>query len=197
MKTSLIFLLAAYSIFAVGCSDDFVPKPKAYARIEMPAPVYQPTNGDNWNCPYSFEFSTLSYITLEPRYQDSTCWYNLYYPRYRATVHLTYSDLNNNLTRHIEESRKLAMKHIGKASQIEEILIENDPNRVYGLVYNFSGETASDMQFFLTDSTHHFLRGALYFNVSPNKDSLAPVISYIKNDIQHLVNSVSWTSTDN
>jgi len=64
-------------------------------------------------------------------------------------------------------------------------------------VYNFSGETASDMQFFLTDSTHHFLRGALYFNVSPNKDSLAPVISYIKNDIQHLVNSVSWTSTDN
>jgi gliding motility-associated lipoprotein GldD len=197
MKTSLIFLLAAYSIFAVGCSDDFAPKPKAYARIELPAPVYQPTNGDNWNCPYSFEFSTLSYITLEPRYQDSTCWYNLYYPRYRATVHLTYSDLNNNLTRHIEESRKLAMKHIGKASQIEEILIENDPNRVYGLVYNFSGETASDMQFFLTDSTHHFLRGALYFNVSPNKDSLAPVISYIKNDIQHLVNSVSWTSTDN
>ena len=196
MKTSLIILLVACTFFTVGCNDDFAPKPKAYARIELPTPVYQPTNGENWNCPYAFEFSTLSYITLEPRYQDSTCWYNLYYPRYRATVHLTYSDLNNNLTRHIEESRKLAMKHIGKASQIEEILIENDEKRVYGLVYDFAGETASDMQFFLTDSTQHFLRGALYFNVSPNKDSLEPVIQYVKEDIHHIVKSFRWVETN-
>jgi len=196
MKSRLIFSLIILSGIIAACESDFTPKPKAYARIELPEPIYQPTNGENWNCPYAFEFSTLSFITLEPRYKDSTCWYNLYYPKYRATVHLTYSDLNNNLTRHIEESRKLAMKHIGKASQIEEILIENDPNRVFGLVYDFSGETASDMQFFLTDSTNHFLRGALYFNVSPNKDSLAPVISYIKKDIQHLVKSFSWTPSD-
>ena len=100
------------------------------------------------------------------------------------------------MTKHIEESRKLAMNHIGKASQIQEILIENDRDRVYGLVYDFAGETASDMQFFLTDSNAHFLRGALYFNVSPNKDSLAPVISYIKKDIQHLVGSLSWQQSD-
>ena len=196
MKSRLIYSLIILSGIIAACESDFTPKPKAYARIELPEPIYQPTNGENWNCPYAFEFSTLSFITLEPRYKDSTCWYNLYYPKYRATVHLTYSDLNNNLTRHIEESRKLAMKHIGKASQIEEILIENDPNRVFGLVYDFSGETASDMQFFLTDSTNHFLRGALYFNVSPNKDSLAPVISYIKKDIQHLVKSFSWAPSD-
>ncbi len=196
MKNTLIFSLIVFVGITAACESDFTPKPKAYARIELPEPIYQPTDGENWNCPYSFEFSTLSFITLEPRYKDSICWYNLYYPKYRATVHLTYSDINENLTKHIEESRKLAMKHIGKASQIEEILIENDPNRVFGLVYDFSGETASDMQFFLTDSTNHFLRGALYFNVSPNKDSLAPVISYIKEDVQHLVSSLSWTPND-
>ena len=196
MKNKLIFSLIFLAFLTGACESNFAPKPKAYARIELPEPIYQPTNGENWNCPYAFEFSTLSFITLEPRYEDSTCWYNLYYPKYRATVHLTYSDLNDNLTRHIEESRKLAMKHIGKATQIEEILIENDEKRVYGLVYDFAGETASDMQFFVTDSTNHFLRGALYFNVSPNKDSLAPVISYIKKDLLHLVNSLSWTPSD-
>lgn len=192
MTQRVIFTFVALTLALVACEDEFTPKPKAYVRIALPAPVYQPTEGENWNCPYSFEFSTSSFITVEPRYQDSTCWYNLYYPKYRATVHLTYSDLNNNLTRHIEESRKLAMKHIGKASQIEEILVHNDSNKVYGIVYDFAGETASDMQFFLTDSNDHFLRGALYFNVSPNKDSLAPVISYIKKDVHHLVQSLNW-----
>ena len=194
MKSLTIFVvLISFAFF--GCEDGFTPKPKAYPRIELPTPVYKKTSGENWNCPYSFEFSTLSYITLEPRYQDSTCWYNLYYPKYRATVHLTYSNLNQNLAKHIEESRKLAMKHIGKASQIEELLIENQDKKVYGLIYDFAGETASDMQFFLTDSTSHFLRGALYFNVSPNKDSLAPVINYLKQDINHLVESFRWVES--
>ena len=194
MKLTLPLIIICFML--ASCDEDFAPKPKAYARIDLPEPIYQQTEGENWNCPYSFEFSTQSFITLEPRYQDSTCWYNLYYPKYRATVHLTYSDINDNLTKHIEESRKLAMNHIGKASQIEEILIENDRDRVYGLIYDFAGETASDMQFFLTDSNAHFLRGALYFNVSPNKDSLAPVISYIKKDVQHLVGSLSWQQSD-
>ena len=190
------FPLIMLCLMLSSCDEDFAPKPKAYARIDLPEPIYQQTEGENWNCPYSFEFSTQSFITLEPRYQDSTCWYNLYYPKYRATVHLTYSDINDNLTKHIEESRKLAMNHIGKASQIEEILIENDRDRVYGLIYDFAGETASDMQFFLTDSNAHFLRGALYFNVSPNKDSLAPVISYIKKDIHRMVDSFRWVESN-
>ena len=194
MKLTLPLIIICFML--ASCDEDFAPKPKAYARIDLPEPIYQQTEGENWNCPYSFEFSTQSFITLEPRYQDSTCWYNLYYPKYRATVHLTYSDINDNLTKHIEESRKLAMNHIGKASQIEEILIENDRDRVYGLIYDFAGETASDMQFFLTDSNAHFLRGALYFNVSPNKDSLAPVISYIKKDIHRMVDSFRWVESN-
>lgn len=177
-----------------ACKEEYTPKPRAYARIELPPHEYRMAGGEQWHCPYSFEFSTLSAITVEPRYRDSTCWYNLYYPQFRATLHLTYSSLNHNLARHIEDSRKLAMKHIGKASQIEEVLIEMPDKRVFGIIYDFEGATASDMQFFLTDSTDHFLRGALYFNVSPNKDSLAPVIGYVKSDIRHLVNTFSWNA---
>jgi gliding motility-associated lipoprotein GldD len=109
-------------------------------------------------------------------------------------LHLTYTALNSDLAKHIEESRRLAMKHIGKASKIDELLIERPSDRVYGILYDFQGETASDFQFFLTDSTDHFLRGALYFNVSPNKDSLAPVIEYVERDIRHLVGGLRWRS---
>lgn len=184
--------LIILTLLSTGCKEEYTPKPRAYPRINLPAAEYLSTDRTGWDCPYSFEYSKESVITVDPRYQDSTCWYNIYYPEHRATIHLTYTTLDNNLARHIEESRKLAMKHIGKASKIDELLIENQEKHVYGILYDFKGETASDFQFFLTDSTNHFLRGALYFNVSPNKDSLAPVIEYVEKDIQHMVNALSW-----
>ena len=172
--------------------DEYAPKPKAYARITLPEPAYIAPNEATWNCPYFFEASRISYLTVDPRHKQQNCWYNIYYPSLKATIHLTYSDLDGNLSNQIEDSRKLAMKHIGKATQINESLVENDSMRVYGIVYEFRGETASDLQFFLTDSTHHFLRGSLYFNVKPNKDSLAPVIDYVKEDIRHMIQTFSW-----
>lgn len=186
----LMAITALVSISA--CEGEYTPKPKAYARIDLPVPTYISPDSSKWDCPYWFEFNQIAAITLDPRYQDSTCWYNLYYPKYHAVVHLTYNDLHENLSEHIEESRKLAMKHINKASKIDEILVENEQAKVYGIVYDFKGETASDLQFFLTDSTQHFLRGSLYFNVYPNKDSLGPVIEYVKHDIDHLMESFRW-----
>ncbi len=191
LATQLTILLIA-GLGLIGCEEDYTPKPKAYPRVNLPEPEYLSTNKPVWACPYAFEYSRESVITVDPRYRDSTCWYNLYYPEHRATVHLTYTALNGDLSKHIEESRKLAMKHIGKASKIDELLIERPSDRVYGILYDFQGETASDFQFFLTDSTEHFLRGALYFNVSPNKDSLAPVIEYVERDIKHLVGALTW-----
>ncbi|GAB4383992.1 MAG: gliding motility lipoprotein GldD [Salibacteraceae bacterium] len=176
-----------------GCGGDISPKPKAYPRIALPEPDYLQPADSSWNCPYIFEASRYSYLTVDPRYREEPCWINIYYPRYKATIHLTYFPLQDDLAFHIEETRKLAMKHISKATQINETLVENPQARVYGLVYDFRGETASDMQFFLTDSVHHFVRGALYFNMRPNKDSLAPVIAYIKNDLDHFITSFRWT----
>ena len=192
MRYAIILLVL---IGMAGCKDDPIPKPRAYARIDLPEPTYLLTEGEAWTCPFTFEYSQYSAITVDPRYRNKSCWYNLYYPRYRATVHLTYTEVADDLAVHIEDSRKLAMKHIAKAAQIEEAVINDETNRVYGVVYDFKGETASDMQFFLTDSTDHFLRGALYFTVSPNKDSLAPVIGYIKKDIGKLISSFRWRST--
>lgn len=189
----LKYLLPILVVFTfVSCNETYTPKPRAYARVELPTPKYVSPDSNTWDCPYWFEYNNQSFITLDPRYKDSTCWYNIYYPRLKASVHLTFDRVHGDLNSHIEQSRKLAMKHIAKATKIDEVLIENDAERVYGIVYDFKGETASDLQFFLTDSTNHFLRGSLYFNVYPNKDSLAPVIDYVKTDINHMLESFKW-----
>lgn len=185
-------LFSLCALLLCSCEETYTPKPRAYARIDLPTPEYVSPDSNLWDCPYTFEFNKYSAITVDPRYRDSTCWYNVYYPKYRATIHLTYDRLNNDLNQHIEQSRKLAMKHIGKATRIDEVLIENDQEHVYGLMYDFSGETASDLQFFLTDSTENFIRGSLYFSVYPNKDSLDPVIKYVKRDIDHIMESFRW-----
>lgn len=192
MMKPLILLVSLCAATLMACNDEFTPKPKAYARIDLPEPNYIAPNTETWNCPYYFEASRLSYLTVDPRHKQQNCWYNVYYPSLKATVYLTYSPLHGNLSDQIEDSRKLAMKHIGKATQINESTVENDSNHVYGIVYEFRGETASDMQFFLTDSTSHFLRGSLYFGVKPNKDSLAPVIEYVKEDIRHMIQTFKW-----
>ena len=193
MKQLGIVILA---ILLVGCEEDYSPKPRAYARVELPDPAYSLTQGENWDCPYQFEYSNQSAITIDPRYENKTCWYNIYYPRFRATVHLTYAELDDNLFEQIEESRNLAMKHIAKATKILENPVSNDSAKVFGLKYSFRGETASDVQFFLTDSTTHFLRGSLYFSVRPNKDSLAPIIDYVDRDIDHLIESFRWAEAE-
>lgn len=185
------------SLIVLGsCEETYTPKPVAYTRVSLPEPTYTKTEGPNWDCPYQFEYSSQSAITVDPRYRNKTCWYNLYYPRFRATIHLTYAEVDGNLSEQIEEARKLAMKHIAKATKIMENPIQNDSSRVFGLKYSFRGETASDVQFFLTDSTSHFLRGSLYFSVHPNKDSLAPIIDYVDRDIDHLIETIKWTDFD-
>ena len=125
------------------------------------------------------------------------CWFNIHYPQYNCTVHMSYFDIEGDtLSNYIEEARMLAMKHIVKANQIEETGIENRNQRVFGVTYDFAGETATNYQFFLTDSTSHFLRGAMYFNLPPQPDSLAPVSSYIKADIESFISSFSWKIGD-
>lgn len=192
LKTARLFLFVPLLVLAAACEENYAPKPTAYIRIDLPGHRYISSDSAKWSCPYSFEFSAYSRVTVDPRYKDSTCWYNIYYPDYRATIHLTYNELNGDLATRIEENRNLAMKHITMAEGIDEISIHRDSAKVYGIAYDFSGQTASDYQFFLTDSTNHFLRGALYFNVEPNKDSLRPVTDFIKEDIRHFMGTLRW-----
>lgn len=207
---SLILLCSCHS-------DDFTPKPRGYFRIDLPEKSYQKYET---GCPFTFEFHKLARININPDKIQEPCWVNIEYPRFNATLHLSYkkisdaglpdslnkktlrmnpSDENSGqpsrdsiLLKYIEDSRSLVYKHTVKATDIIEDLISDDSSRVYGLLYSLEGNAASSMQFYLTDSTNHFVRGALYFNVATNVDSLFPVIRYIQDDILHFVNTFEW-----
>jgi gliding motility-associated lipoprotein GldD len=107
-------------------------------------------------------------------------------------VYLSYKDVQSNLNQLFEDSRNLAYKHAAKASQIEEYAVNIPEKKVYGIIYEIVGNAASSIQFHISDSTSHFLRGSLYFYAAPNADSLEPVTSFIRSDIEHLIQTLQW-----
>jgi gliding motility-associated lipoprotein GldD len=144
------------------------------------------------DCPFRFEHHSLSAVRKTSNQAAEPCWLNIDYPYFDCTVHLSYKKIENNAVKYIEDARTLAYKHTLKATNIEEFPVIRDSAKVYGLIYSLEGSTASSLQFYLTDSSRHFIRGALYFNVAPNIDSLAPVLQYVRGDINRLINSFSW-----
>jgi gliding motility-associated lipoprotein GldD len=120
-------------------------------------------------------------------------WVNIDFPQFNGKIHISYKPVNNNLTQYLEDARTFVLKHIPKADAIDDSLVYRPEDKVYGLVYYIDGmQAASSCQFFVTDSSTHFLRGALYFNVTPNNDSLAPVIGFIQEDIRHMIKTFKW-----
>ena len=172
-----------------GCHPSYTPKPRGYLRIEFPVKEY--TLFDS-TCPYLFEYPVYAQVVADTGTLTEPCWINLVFPSFDGTLHISYKDVNRNLDQYVEDSRNLAYKHTIKADAIQETVYDNPDSRVHGILYEIKGNTASSLQFFLTDSSAHFLRGALYFNITPDKDSLAPVISFFKEDIVHLIESFNW-----
>lgn len=161
-----------------------------YFRIDFPEKAYQ--NYDSL-CPYTFQYPIYGKITKGLGEQEKNpCWINIIFPDFKATVYISYFDLDNNLAKLLEDCRSLAYKHDIKADAIHEIVYNDLENKLYGMVYEIKGNAASPLQFFLTDSTKHFLRGSLYFDVKPNKDSLAPVIDFLQKDVKHLIETLRW-----
>jgi len=186
MKNALLITIIA-AIFLSSCSNnDPIPRPRAYFRIDVPEKTYKLYDDV---CPYTFELPSYAFIIKE---EGGNCWMDIYFPQNEATIYLTYKEVHDNLNTHMEDSREFVYKHTVKADAIEETRYENDSLRVYGMLYDLKGNTASSVQFYLTDSTNHFLRGSLYFNVPPNKDSLAPVIEFIREDIIHMMETFEW-----
>ena len=191
-KHSLKKTYVLIGLFAVlaGCNETYYPKPKGYLRIDLPKKEY--TLFDT-TFPYTFEYPVYAKIVPDKREDAEPYWINMEFPHFKGRIYLSYKKVDNDLNKFIEDSRKLAMKHIPKASAIEQKAFVKPEARVYGLTYVISGsDAASPFQFYLTDSTNNFLRGALYFNTIPNNDSLAPVIHFIEEDIQHLIESFRW-----
>jgi len=183
----LIFMLAI-----TGCHRAYTPKPAGYLRIDFPEKAYRLFDSAY---PYSFEYPVYAYIVPDTDRFSEPYWVNIDFPRFDGKIHISYKHVRNNLDKYTEDSRTLAYKHTIKADAIKETLYVNDTSRVYGILYEIKGNAASSLQFFVTDSTRNFLRGSLYFNVQPNKDSLAPVISFFKDDIVRLMETVRWNNS--
>ncbi len=188
---NLTYLLIFAGIFILqGCSENPVPKPRGYFRIDLPEKEYQLLDSI---LPYKFEYPLYARITSDPHAPGEPYWINVDFPKFKARVHLSYKPVNNNLATFTEDAHSLVMKHIPKASAIEEIRIDNEVAEVHGLIYDIKGTgAASPYQFYVTDSTDNFLRGALYFSTLPNNDSLSPVITFIKEDIMHMLETLKW-----
>ncbi|MBL7932780.1 MAG: gliding motility lipoprotein GldD [Bacteroidia bacterium] len=192
-KISCILGLGLLILSFTACEDEddkvYSPRPRGYFRIDFPEKKYRTFDS---LCPYKFEIPNYSHIVEDKHKGAEPCWLNLEFPKLRATVYLSYKPVQNDLAKHLENSHYFANKHQAKATGLDEIVIMRDSAKVYGLMFEISGNAASSVQFYLTDSTKHFLRGSLYFNAVPNSDSLQVVIDFLKKDILHLINTTSW-----
>ncbi|WP_291856990.1 gliding motility lipoprotein GldD [Marinilabilia sp.] len=184
-----IFLLIIIFLFA--CSNNYAPKPRGYFRISLPEKSYLETDTA---LPYSFEFPKYARLRNDNQGVNEPYWVNVDFPQFNAKIHISYKPVENNLYQLLEDNRELAFKHTVKADAIKEQLFESPEKNVYGIFYEIEGNTASPAQFFVTDSINHFLRGSLYFNTIPNKDSIAPVLDFVKQDIIHLMETLTWKS---
>jgi len=183
---NIVTVLLILVVF-ISCKDDLLPKPKAFLDLDFPEAVYVETH---LNCPYSFDVNSIAKL-VTPR-GSKPCWINLTYPKLNASVFITYQEVHNNLDSLLMDSQKLPLQHTIKADFIEGDVYLNPDHNTYGMFYSIDGDAASQAQFYITDSTKHFLTGSLYFNQKPNFDSIMPAASYIKSDIKRLMESLKW-----
>ena len=191
-----LFLLG-FVLILFSCGTDSeeekssLPRPKGFPMMDIPKPQYQALDNSH---PFSFEFSKYATVENDTFAMAEPHWMYIYYPRWDAFIQLTYKSVGGNrkkLDKMIRDSYLLASKHQMKANRIEDAILTTRDGRK-ATVIELEGELATPFQFFATDSTTHFLRGAVYLNTAMKNDSLAPVIQYLKQDAIHLIQTLRW-----
>lgn len=189
-------LLAFASWFLAACNSDYsVGKKKGYFHIDFPEKKYQLFNEPGY--PYTFEYPVYATVSKDSTFFDDKAgdwWVNIDVPRFAGRIYISYKEIGgiNKFDSLVRDGFKMAYKqHVEVSTGIEEKRILT-PNNVEGIYFSLGGNTATANQFFLTDSTKHFLRGALYFNAAPNADSLGIVNDFLKKDLEHLINTLQW-----
>jgi gliding motility-associated lipoprotein GldD len=194
----LTILVMTLVIAACGGGDsDYFPKPRTYPRVYYPEKTYQ-SFSTNY-CDFGFEQATYAQIIQDTSFFGEKpihpCWFDMVVPQLNSKLHCSYIPIDNKentLLELVNDSYDLAFKHTSKASGIGEEAIFFPDKKVYGILFPLEGSVASPYQFFLTDSTQHFFRGSLYFNSEPRPDSLKPVIEFMKQDIDKLIETFEW-----
>ena len=185
-------LLAMTLLLLVSCGEPErpLPKPKGYFRIDLPEKDY--VRVDTLQR-YAFDVPGYALLTPDPLSPEEKNWVNVEMPDFKASIHLTHKDVKGNLGEYLEDVHTMLTKHLQKANGMHDSLIVNPEQRVYGMLIEMDGKgVATPLQFYLTDSTRNFIRGALYFNFVPNNDSMQPVIDYLRQDINQMINTFEW-----
>lgn len=191
----LIFNLVL--LLCVSCTEVTTPKPYGYFRITLPDTAYMPfspSRGEGREEAWPYTFALSQNAIVQPRTdQNEPYWINIYYPVLNATVHCSYKPVRNNLRELTEDALEFVYRNASFANAIPEREYTHPERKVYGVLFDLEGNTASSCQFFLTDSVNHFFRASVYCNCPPNADSLAPVYQYLRTDIIKMVETFEWT----
>lgn len=199
MKNQVVkfcILFSAVAVFILSCNSDYsVGKKKGYFHIDFPEKKYQ--SFDQPGYPYTFEYPVYAKIIKDTTFFEDKAgdwWINIDVPQFTGRIYISYKtiDATNKFDSLVRDGFKMAYKqHVDVSTGIEESRIRT-PNNVEGMYFSLGGNTATANQFFLTDTTKHFLRGALYFDAAPNADSLGIVNDFLKKDVEHLINTLKW-----
>jgi gliding motility-associated lipoprotein GldD len=188
MKYPLIITI----IILAGCRDKvFTPKPHGYPRVYYPVKSYQ---AFDTNAPFSFLYPTYATIHTRDEAGWQKYWYNIDYLPFNATLHLSYKPFKTRaqFDSLFDDTRKLAYKHTIKADEIEEIEVHNNLTGTSGIIYDLKGNTATNLNFYISDGKQHFLRGALYFNDKTTNDSILPIFNFLREDVVKLIETTKW-----
>ena len=183
-KTILFITLILLALTVLSCKKEVLPKPSSYLRLDYPEANYAQFESQ---CPFTFEMNADAIIKGEKE-----CGFTISYPKMKATIYLTYKPVNGNINKLLRDAQKLTYEHVIKADDILEQPFLNPQQKVFGMFYQVDGNAATNSQFYATDSTKHFVTGSVYFYAKPNFDSIMPAASYIKNDMQRLLETLKW-----
>ena len=185
-----------YSLWtmAVSCNSSFTPRPRGYYKINFPEKKYQVFEGAEY--PYSFEYPVYAKVVKDSTFfgedTENPWWINIDFPQFNGRIYVSYKEIGKNkFDTLVKQAFALTGKHTSRAYSIDDSLLAT-PNHVHGVFFTVGGEVATANQFFLSDSTRHFFRGALYFDATPNADSLGIVNKFLVEDMKHLINTFKW-----
>lgn len=196
-----------------SCNSNYTSKKEGYYKIDFPEKVYTTFNDPSF--PYTFEYPVYARIAKDSSYFDkgekNPYSIDIVFPSFNGTIYLSYKNIGgtsvykvknpdgtyrdstgkNSFQKMVNDSYNLTYKNDIKAYSIEDSVMHT-PNQITGVFFKLSGNVATARQFFLSDTTQHFLRGALYFDATPNEDSLRPVNAFLQEDMKQLINTLQW-----
>jgi len=183
-KTIFFAPLFTLFFFVFGCKKDVLPKPSSQLSLDYPEAEY--VRFEN-ACPFTFDMNSKAMIK-----EKSDCNFTIDYPKMKATIYVSYKPVTNNINLLLRDAQKLTYEHVIKADDITEQPFLNKDSKVYGMFYQVNGNAATNAQFYVTDSTRHFIDCSVYFYAKPNFDSVMPAASYIKNDMRTIMETLRW-----